>query len=131
MAANMAASMVIGVSAEDANYTTLTLCGDASASVGRDMLDITSYGATAGAVLAGLKRWRPKLKCFYDDTNAGADIIRTAHGAGSTLYVQILLDGTNGYKGATLVSTIDIGGAVNGVATMDVTLQENGAWSEV
>ena len=129
MAAIAAHTASISVAATDVNGGANLLGGlkDFSAKDSATMLDITDFADTTGAKkkLAGLKDAAISLSGDYSQADAPQALLRAV--AGSTLYVTILPDGTNGFSYPCIVSDYEVKGSVDGLVEISVSLVGNGA----
>lgn len=95
-------------------------------------IDVTKFDDDWISRIQGLKDCKWSLKGFWDpaDTN-GQLAIRNAWLNDTELWVQILPNGTTGFKQQVLVSSFNISTGVSGVAEVSIDLEGTGAIAAV
>lgn len=110
-------------------YTALP-ANTASISLGGDVLDDTDFTSTGfRSRILGLRDWSVSGTINYDDTSTVVATIRSAWLNRTTLDVQYLPNGTNGFAGQVVVESLDMSGDVGSLETADFSLQAKGALS--
>ena len=129
MAAIVAHTASVSVAATDVNGGANLLGGlkDFSVKDSATMLEITDFADTSGAKkrLAGLKDVAISLSGDYSQADAPQVLLRAV--AGTTLYVTVLPDGTNGYSYPMIVSDYEVKGSVDGLVEISISMVGNGA----
>jgi hypothetical protein len=98
-----------------ATSATLTLAGD--------VLDDTTIQSTGfRSRLIGLRDWSISIPSLFESTNTAFGQIRSAWFNRTTLSVQYLPDGTNGFLGTVYVETFSHSGDVGGIESVDINL---------
>lgn len=92
------------------------------------VLDDSEFGVDWQQKLQGLKNFKVSMSGTYrpDDTN-GQVAIRSAYVSDTELWVQVLLDGTNGFKGQVIVSKFSVEPPVDGITSVSIELEGTGA----
>lgn len=93
-----------------------------------NIYDITSFGDTWKTKLGGLKDWTAKVSGKYDftDTN-GQEALWTAFLAGTTVSVELDVDGTHHFTGSAFVKTPPIKVGVDATISVEFDLEGSGA----
>ena len=129
MAAIAAHAASVSVATTDVNGGANLLGGlkDFSVKDSATMLDITDFKDTTGCKLkmAGLKDVAISLSGDYSQADAPQTLLRAV--AGTTMYVTVLPDGTNGYSYPCIVSDYEVKGAVDGLVSISISLVGTGA----
>lgn len=118
------------VDASDDDITYLTIDGANSADLEElvELLETTDFDdGGVRSRLPGLKDSSISLEYDWELTDAGQVLIRAGYTGRSIVYIKILPDGTNGWKVAMYVESLSTSAAVDGKATVSVTLQGTGA----
>jgi predicted secreted protein len=55
------------------------------------------------------------------------DALKTAHDAGTSVFITVLPDGTNGYKGEYVVDSFNVKAGIGGAVSLSVQLTMSGA----
>lgn len=101
---------------------------DFSFSSTRDVLDTTdSKDGDNRTKMLGLKDGSGSIGGDWEPGDSIQTILRTAHSAGTTVYVTDLPDGTNGHTWPVLVESIEVGGGVGDLVSSTFNLTQNGA----
>jgi predicted secreted protein len=91
-------------------------------------IDVSEFGDTWMERLQGLKDASYDLKGFYNAADTtGQTVIQSAFLNDTPLFVEMLPDGTAGFKQQVLVSKYTVGSPVNGVISCDITLEGTAA----
>lgn len=92
------------------SYTAVAGLNDVSVSRNGEKYDISAYADNDGfrRFCAGLKTLEVTGSGSYLVGDTQQDAIRTAHMNGTTTFLQVLYDGTNGFKGEFLVDSFDV-----------------------
>ena len=122
---------VVTVAATDTTGTAVGYVTNAPFDVGFDVLDITCYLDTATKIASGMKTANFSIDFLFDDSDTGQDIIRAACAAGSSVWVSVLPDATNGARCQCLCTKISHSPDVKGMSKCTATFAANGAWAEV
>lgn len=95
-------------------------------------IDVSSIGNTFVDKILGIKDGRYQLQGFYDpgDTN-GQVAIRNAWLNDTSLFVQFLPDGTNGFQQEVKVTAFDISVSFDGAVQVSIGLDGSGSISAV
>lgn len=105
---------------------------DASHSVEGSVQDVTSFDATWVKQIMGLRSGSFSLSGFYEGADAtGQKVIRDALINGTTIFLQILPDGTTGFAQEVLVSSFEVGASVDGTVTVSISAEGVGAVTAV
>jgi len=89
----------IKVSTTDASYNEVLGIQDISYEVGYESADISRMGDTAKRQLPTISTFSGSASGVYEPTDStGQAVVKTAMQSRTTLWVQVLVDGTNGYK---------------------------------
>lgn len=110
---------------------TNTIAGlnEASFSASGETIDTTTFNSNGWKEkMQGLKEFSMSLSGFYEpnDTN-GQVALRDAWLNGTTVTVDYLVDGTNGFQGSYLVTSFEIGSGVSGEVSVSIELESTGA----
>lgn len=107
------------------NEGTITLNGE--------NIDVTTF-LSGGWIdrIQGLKSAEISLSGFWlsNDTN-GQEVIKANYLSGTATTINALLDGTNGWTGDFLVSSLEFGAAVADAVSISISLESTGAISAV
>lgn len=89
-----------------------------------DTVEITDFDSTGWKKFLGtLKSWSITGEAYWDETNTTQAELR-AGVAGSEATIQLLTgDGSNAYHGEIIVTSWDVGAAVDGVLTASFSAQ--------
>ena len=92
------------------------------------VIDDSEFGVDWQQKLQGLKNFKVSLSGSYrpSDTN-GQVAIRSAFINGTELWVQILPDGSNGFKGQVIVTKFAVEPSVDGMSSVSIELEGTGA----
>ena len=110
------------------NGTTLGGINEASITLNGETIDVTTF-LSGGFVkkIRGLTSADLSLSGFTIPSDTEQVELITAFLAGDDVTLQVLFDGTVGYEGDFLSSSIDQGSTVSGEVTFSVSLESNGA----
>ncbi len=111
-------------------YVSIERVRSVSPSFLRDLEDKTVIGDDAHSVLALLRDANWSIDWQFEDV-ATQNAIRTALRAGTQFYLQILLDGTNGYKGPVKAADVSPDVAFDNIVMETMTFQGDGDWTIV
>ena len=129
MAAIAAHGAAVSVATTDVNGGANLLGGlkDFTVNDSVTVLDITDLADTSGYTIrmAGLKDVSISLSGNYSQADAPQTLMRTV--AGTTMYVTILPDGTNGFSYKTIVEKCEVKGSVDGTVDISISLVGVGA----
>lgn len=119
----------VSFSSDDTTYVEVDGINDASLQRLVDLLDTTDFKDTSGAHtrIAGLKDTSVSLSGDWEPADTGWLKAETAYSSGATLYVKVLLNGTNGYKAPFKVESIELSGGVDGKCEVSISCQGTGA----
>lgn len=93
-----------------------------------DVLDKTDFAdSRLRRKLMGLRDITMSISGDLEPSDSGYMRVRATYESGETLYVQILGDGTNGYKYAMVVESLERSATVDGKVAMSVSLQHEGS----
>lgn len=92
------------------------------------VIDDSEFGVDWQQKLQGLKNFKVSMSGSYRpaDTN-GQVAIRSAFVNDTELWVQVLPDGTNGFKGKVIVTKFSVEPAVDGISSVSIELEGTGA----
>lgn len=127
-------SSTISVSTTDGSYTEVSGANSVDNSRSRETLDATDFSDAAFTRVMGLKDVSFSISGNYQDADVAQGEIETALSDGSDLYVQFLVDGTNGYKAACKVESFDISSTPDGKVEFSAEFVGNAAstgWTAV
>lgn len=117
-------SVVVQVSTDDITYNTVAEINDYSSPFDADNIDVTVFGEDFIKRIQGLKDATWSLSGFYDQADTNGQIaIRSAWLNDSDLYIQVLPDGTNGFKQKVKVSSFETSAAVDGAVEVSIDLE--------
>jgi predicted secreted protein len=98
-----------------------------SFSDGREMLDITDLADdNLRRRIAGLRDISFSLSGDVELADNGFLALATSYNTGNTVYIQFLVDGTNGLMVPCLVENKDVEASVDGKVTLSMSLQSEG-----
>jgi len=119
--------VVIQASTDGAAWTTIDELNNASMNCDGENIDITKFGDDYRARIQGIKDASYSLSGFWDkdDTN-GQVAIRAAWSGNSAIYIQVLVDGTNGWYQQCRVSSFNITMAPDGAVEVSMDLEGTG-----
>ena len=92
-----------------------------------DEVDITSFGDTDKAWLAGFKDGQITFTGFYDYADTYQGDLHEAFAAGSEVHVELYTDATHGYEADAVVLSREVTAGVNGAVTCNFGLRAVGA----
>jgi len=95
-----------------------------------DTLEVTNFGSSGWKeYIAGLKEWSGSFDAFWDVANDanGQKVIQDNQFAGSSMAVELDVDGTHNYSGNILIKKSSIDTQVKGVIKISYTFQGTGA----
>jgi len=95
-----------------------------------DMLETTNFSSNGWKeFIAGLKEWTGSFDAQWDVANdaQGQKVIQDNQFAGSSMAVELDVDGTNNYSGNILIKKSSIDTQVKGVIKISYTFQGTGA----
>jgi len=110
------------------NGSTIGGINEASITLNGETIDVTTF-LSGGFVkkIRGLTSADLSLSGFTIPSDTEQIELITAFLAGDDVTLQVLFDGTVGYEGDFLSSSIDQGSTVSGEVTFSVSLESNGA----
>lgn len=125
MAATAGYNTEVKVSTDDtsASYNDVFGAHDVSIGLNANMLDVTDFGDTAMSRIAGLLDFPISFSYFYDNSDTAQGALQSALLNGTTVYIQVIPDGTNGFQVECLVESLDHSTSVDGVPTVSASLQ--------
>lgn len=101
---------------------------DFSFSTTRDVLDTTDFkDGDNRTKMLGLRDGSGSISGDWEPSDSIQTILRTAHSAGTTVYVTDLPDGTNGFTFPVLVESVEVGGGVGDLVSATFNITQNGA----
>ena len=122
----------ISASTNGAAWTEIDELNNASMNCDGENIDITKFGDDYRARIQGIKDAGYSLSGFWDkDDTAGQVAIRGAWAGNTAIYIQILLDGTNGWSQQCRVSSFNISVAADGAVEVSIDLEGTGDISDV
>ena len=98
MALNAGRTALCKACATDGSFTTVSSMKLSNISRGYATVDSTAFADTAGRALPTLGLFSGSMSGLYNNGDTGQAIVRTAITNRATCWIQILLDGTNGWK---------------------------------
>jgi len=125
-------SLVVKASTNGSDWTEIDELNSAAMNAAGENLDITEFGDSYRQRIQGIKDASYSLSGFWDkdDTN-GQVAIRAAWSGDTAIYIQFLVDGTNGWYQQCKVSQFNINAAVDGVVEISIDLEGTGAITDV
>lgn len=102
---------------------------DGSVTVNGDTIDVTTF-ASGGWIqkIQGLKSAEISLSGFFEPTDTTGQVaMRTALLNGTSLVMSALVDGTNGWTGSFLVTSLELGATPDGEVSVSISLESTGA----
>jgi len=122
----------VEVSVDDSTYYTVDELNSLAMNAGGENLDVTEFGDSYRSRIQGLKDIAYSFSGFWDKLDTTGQVaIRTAWLNDSTLYVQILVDASNGWKQLVKVDSIAINTNVDGATEISFEVSGNGDVSVV
>jgi predicted secreted protein len=110
-------------------YTTIASMNSQSGTFDGTALDVTAFGAAWKSKVQGLKDAKYEVSGFWESTNtAGQTAVRTALVNDSTLFVQVLIDGTtvNYFKQEIKVTNYSVKSSVDGLVELSMSFEGTG-----
>ena len=123
-------SSTIGASLAGTIFTTIGGANTVSFSIDPDLLEDTEFNDDWKTRIQGLKDWSATISGDFVDADAGQGLIDDNILSGAALYIQFLIDGTNGFKGPAMAA-VGFDSDVQGKGTFSYTITGNGALSVV
>lgn len=112
------------------SYSTALGVHDGTINLSGTTVDVSEFGDTWMERIQALKDATYDLKCHYNIADTTGQLaVRSAMINDTELWVEMLPDGTVGYKQQVLVSKFVVGAPINGVISCDITLEGTGAVS--
>lgn len=106
---------------------------EGSITINGETIDVTTF-ASGGWIekIQGLKSAEISMSGFWlsADTN-GQTVLRTNFLSGTAVTLEALMDGTNGWSGEFLMTSLEIGAAVDGEVSISMSFESDGAISVV
>lgn len=118
--------LVFGVSTSTATFTTVDELNSFSMSHSGSNVDISEFTVNYVKRLQGLKDASYSVSGFYDPADTGGQVkIRSALVNDTTLYVQVLPDGTTtyGFQQEVKVAAFDIDASADGSVDVSIELE--------
>lgn len=116
------------------NYTLFGSATDVSLSGSQDTYDTTTKDSSLyKEAIAGRKSATLDVSCFWDEADAGQDIVRTAFFAGTNVYVKFYLRTASGavqYISDSIITSYAPSSPNDDVSTMDISFQLTGSFAE-
>jgi predicted secreted protein len=110
------------------SFTAVLAIHDGTVNLSGASIDVSEFGDTWMERLQGLKDASYDLKGFYNSADTtGQNVIQSAFLNDTPLFVEMLPDGTTGFKQQVLVSKYSVGSPVNGAISCDITLEGTAA----
>ncbi len=102
---------------------------DASFSANGETLDVTTFESNGWKEkIQGLKEFNLSVSGFYEPTDAnGQVVLRDAWLNGTEPTVDYLVDGTVGFRGTYLVTSMEMGASASGEVSVSFELESTGA----
>ena len=120
----------ISASADNTTYTSIGGANTVSWSIDPDLLETTEFGDDWKERIQGLKDWSATVSGDYKASDTGQGHIEANVLSDTDLYVQFLIDGTNGFKGPAKAA-VNFDSDVQGKGTFSYTITGNGALTTV
>ena len=112
------------------SYTSAIGISDGTVNISGTTVDVSEFGDTWMERIQALKDASYDLKGFYNMADTTGQLaVRTALINDTELWVEMLPDGTTGFKQQVLVSKFTVASPVNGVISCDITLEGTGVVS--
>jgi predicted secreted protein len=124
------------VSEDDVTYIEVDGIKSLSATNERESLDTTDFKTTGidRESIMGLRNAPISASGDRVIGDAGQDLIEDlmfSTDDNPVLYIKILLDGTNGYKGRFNCTQFEVASEVEGLTTLSMSFNQNGAYTRV
>lgn len=114
------------------SYVTIADLNNVTFTIDNEALDITAFAATYGSKVAGLKNWSISASGFRNTSDTtGQNAIHTAVLGDTDTFLQILPNGTTGYKGQVIINSLETGDDVGGVVSFSLQATGTGALTAV
>lgn len=124
--------VVINVSDDDVTYNQVAELNDGTQTIDGTNIDITEFGDDWINRIQGLKDGTYSLSGFYAPSDTDGQVaIRDALINDTTLYVQFLHDGTNGFQQEVKVATFEVSASVDGAVEVSIDLEGTGTITAV
>lgn len=115
------------------SYTEIDGCNKATLKVAGEPLDTTDFKDTSAyrTRIIGLRNASLSLSLDYEATDTQQAALVTGLTAGTSVFLQYLGDGTNGFKGEAYITSISFDADVGGKSTAQVEAEFTGALTAV
>jgi predicted secreted protein len=123
-------SSTIKSSADNTTYTEIRGANTVSFSIDPDLLEDTEFGDSWKTRIQGLKDWSCTVSGDFVDADTGQGHIEANVISGTAVWVQFLIDGTNGFQGPAMAA-LSHDSAVADKGTFSYTITGNGALTVV
>ena len=120
----------IKASADNTTYTAIGGADTVSFSIDPDLLEDTEFGDAWKTRIQGLKDWSCTISGDFVDADTGQGHVEANVLSDTDLYIQFLIDGTNGFQGPAK-ATMSFDSDVNSTGTFSYTITGNGALTVV
>jgi len=107
----------------------ITGLNDASFNINGETIEVTTFESAGWKErIAGLKDFSMSLSGFYEKDDAdGQGALKTALLNGTSVPVDYLVDGSSGFRGDYLVTSMETGASPSGEVTVSFSLESTGA----
>jgi predicted secreted protein len=115
------------------SYTTVAEGKQASMKLGKQALEYTYFGESWRDNIDGLKEteYEVEVNCKLGGDTNGQDAIMSAFINTTELWVQLLWNGSAGYKQRVIVTNVEVTASVDGVAMLKASFKATGAAAAV
>ena len=116
------------------SYSNLVGAKDFTDSNTLDAIDVTAFDDGIDRTrIVGLRDNEVSVSGTWQSSGTGFGRVTSAFYSSTptTVFLQVLKDGTNGYKAEYWVTKFDVKGAVDGAVTVDITFSRTGASTAV
>ena len=108
---------------------TIAGLNEASFSASGETIETTTFESNGWKEkIQGLKEFSMSLSGFYEPTDTNGQVaLRDAYMNGTTVTIDYLVDGTVGFQGSYLVTSMEIGAGTSGEVSVSYELESTGA----
>ena len=118
----------VKVSPDNITYTAVGETNDISMSIQGNTVEVSTFGDVWVSRMQTLKDATYSSSGFFDPSNTlGQVAVLNALINDTTLYLEILFDGTNGYRHPVTVASFEISSEVDGVVEYSVEYESAGS----
>jgi len=108
---------------------TIAGLNEASFSASGETIETTTFESNGWKEkIQGLKEFSMSLSGFYEPTDTNGQVaLRDAYMNGTTVTIDYLVDGTVGFQGSYLVTSMEVGADTSGEVSVSFELESTGA----